>query len=99
MSLSYPMTKNSFEGKLDCFKRRVDTALQIVAEASAIDAVQVAKEMVAYKKVGGLHFAKVGDASVSWSFKKKPAKIVIPPVAPQAATSDLLTSRMQRFVK
>ena len=102
MSLSYPMTNNSIPARLDTFKRRVDTAIQIVAEISKIDAVAFAKDATAYKKVGGLHFAKIGNASVSWSFKKKtvaaPSTPMYEPMTIEAP-SELLQSRVARFVR
>jgi hypothetical protein len=70
MSQSYPMTDDSFGAKLASFKARVDGAVESALEFEPVGAALAA---INYRKFGGLHFATIGGANVSWSFKKKRA--------------------------
>lgn len=106
MSISYSMTDtNAFEAKINGIKRRVDmiadVAANIVGAISDIDVKAELQSATQYKKVGGLHFAKVGGASMSWSFKRKAVAPVAAPVQQIeiAVIPELLASRINRFVK
>lgn len=103
MSISYSMTDDSFSAKLEGIKRRTHKLFNATADAldevREMNITQIAKDAVDYKKRGGLHFAKVGNASVSWSFKKVPVPVALPAQTVQEPISDQLAARMARFVR
>ena len=85
---SYPLVDLSIIGKLNDFKARVDA---LPAKLAA---------QVSYKKIGGLHFVKIGKLSGSFSVKR--AKPVIkrdnaPLAPPSVAVID--AARLSRFVR
>lgn len=100
MSISYSMTDNTFGGKLNSFKRRVDNAISTIGRAVEIDYVEELKTATQYKKVGGLHFAKINDMNVSWSFKKKPkAPLVQEPVNSTPCATEDDAARLQERMR
>lgn len=99
MSNSFPMTSNSFEAKINGIKRRSDVLIAVSAQAID-DVLNISpRELFRYRKHGGLHFAKVGPVSFSWSVKKKPKAALPEPCIEVIPTSDELQSRISRFVR
>lgn len=92
MSMSHPMVDLSFAGRLNAFKARVDNAIDTCADAleGAIN--------VEHKKVGGLHFVKVGRLSASFSIKRKP-EVAKPVDAFEPTCCVSLDDRIARFVR
>jgi hypothetical protein len=89
---SYSMTKPLVLSSIETFKSRVDALATRDFVADVKGALNVS-----YKKRGGLHFAKLGDLSVSWSIKTKPVQPPREPIG-EPVTVDL-NARISRFVK
>lgn len=91
--MSYSMTKPFILSSIDTFKTRVDGLATRDFVADVKGALNVS-----YKRRGGLHFAKVGDLSLSWSVKAKPVA-PRPVEQPSEPTTVNLDARISRFVK
>jgi hypothetical protein len=93
----YSMTEPFILNSIRTFKCRVNDVVDAITSGDFVDDIKYALN-ISYKKRGGLHFAKVGDLSLSWSIKTKPAPERAPDVSEPAYTVNL-ESRISRFVR